>query len=249
MPVLPIRISPGCSARLDDWQLTVTPRRVVRVHALAMLAVQGPNARQRFWQVLPECRAACAALKPFFATSVGDYFIASTGYTGEDGYEITLPAEQAESLWRRLSRGRRAAMWPGCPRYAAPRSRHESLRPGHGRNRFTARRRPGLDSRPRLGTRLRRQGRPPREATAIPVSWPLLLDRGVLRAHQPVHTAYGAGEITSGSFSPTMQQSIALARLPLAVAIADAVQVAVRDKLLSAQVVKPCFVRNGNILV
>jgi aminomethyltransferase len=61
--------------------------------------------------VLPECRAASAALKPFFATSVGDYFIASTGYTGEDGYEITLPAEQAESLWRRLAR-------PACGRVA-----------------------------------------------------------------------------------------------------------------------------------
>ena len=77
----------------------------------------------------------------------------------------------------------------------------------------------------------------------------LLKDRGVLRAHQKVVTSQGAGEITSGSFSPTMQQSIALARLPLAAAIGDTVEVSIRDKLLAARVVKPCFVRNGSILV
>jgi aminomethyltransferase len=69
----------------------------------------------------------------------------------------------------------------------------------------------------------------------------VLLDRGVLRAHQTGTHGAGDGEITSGSFSPTMQQSIALARLPLAVAIGDTVQVAIRDKLLAARVVKPCF--------
>ena len=73
----------------------------------------------------------------------------------------------------------------------------------------------------------------------------LLLDKGVLRAHQKVVTAQGDGEITSGTFSPTLQQSVALARLPLGVAIGDTVQVEVRDKQLSAKAVKPCFVRNG----
>lgn len=77
----------------------------------------------------------------------------------------------------------------------------------------------------------------------------LLLDRGVLRAHQQVESAHGRGEITSGSFSPTLQQSIALARLPLAAAVGDTVQVGVRERLLAARVVKPCFVRNGSILV
>lgn len=77
----------------------------------------------------------------------------------------------------------------------------------------------------------------------------LLLDRGVLRSHQQVLTPHGTGEVTSGSFSPTMQKSIALARLPLAVALGDTIQVAIRDKLLAARVVKPCFVRNGSVLV
>jgi aminomethyltransferase len=73
----------------------------------------------------------------------------------------------------------------------------------------------------------------------------LLLDRGVLRAHQKVITPQGAGEITSGTFSPTLGQSIALARLPLAVALGSEVEVEIRDKRLKARVVKPSFVRNG----
>ena len=77
----------------------------------------------------------------------------------------------------------------------------------------------------------------------------VLADRGVLRAHQQVLTSKGSGEITSGSFSPTMQQSIALARLPLTVAIGDEVEVSIRDKFRGAKVVKPCFVRNGAVLV
>jgi aminomethyltransferase len=77
----------------------------------------------------------------------------------------------------------------------------------------------------------------------------LLSGRGVLRAHQKVITSAGDGEITSGTFSPTLQQSIALARLPLGVAIGDNVTVEVRDKLLTARVVKPCFARNGQALI
>ena len=78
----------------------------------------------------------------------------------------------------------------------------------------------------------------------------LLLDKGgVLRAHQRVRTAHGDGEITSGTFSPTLSASIALARLPAAVRVGDLVQVVVRDKELAARVVKPPFARNGKALV
>jgi aminomethyltransferase len=73
---------------------------------------------------------------------------------------------------------------------------------------------------------------------------------GVLRAHQVVHTASGkTGEITSGTFSPTMQQAIALARVPTDVQVGDTVHVEIRDKKLAATVVKLPFVRNGKILV
>jgi aminomethyltransferase len=77
----------------------------------------------------------------------------------------------------------------------------------------------------------------------------VLQDKGVLRGHQKVFAAQGEGEITSGTFSPTLQQSIALARLPLGVAIGDIVEVEIRDKRLKAKVVKPVFARNGKAVV
>ncbi|MCC2869087.1 MAG: glycine cleavage system aminomethyltransferase GcvT [Candidatus Accumulibacter phosphatis] len=237
-------------ARLEDWQLavTLTPRREGS-HALAMVAVQGPNARQRVWQVLPECRAACAALKPFFATSIGDYFIASTGYTGEDGYEITLPAEQAESLWNLLAEagvrpcglGARDTLRLEAGMNLYGQDMDETVSPLDAGLAWTVDLVSARDFVGKAALLAR-----PQQYQFLGL---VLLDRGVLRAHQKVHTAHGDGEITSGSFSPTMQQSIALARMPLAVAIADTVQVAVRDKQLSARIVKPCFVRNGNILI
>jgi len=81
----------------------------------------------------------------------------------------------------------------------------------------------------------------------------LLLDRGVLRSHQKVsiqqNSEGSAGEITSGGFSPTLNASIALARLPIQVSIGDEVQVLIRDKALRARVVKYPFVRNGKSLI
>ncbi|MEF9996545.1 MAG: glycine cleavage T C-terminal barrel domain-containing protein, partial [Burkholderiaceae bacterium] len=76
-----------------------------------------------------------------------------------------------------------------------------------------------------------------------------LLDRGVLRAHLKVVTAQGEGETTSGTYSPTLAASIALARVPAGVAVGDPVQVDVRGKLLAAQVVKYPFARKGAALV
>ena len=77
----------------------------------------------------------------------------------------------------------------------------------------------------------------------------LLQGGGILRAHQKVRTPQGEGEITSGSFSPTLQQSIALARLPLGIAPGAEVDVDIRGKQLKAKVVKPGFVRHGKALV
>jgi aminomethyltransferase len=76
-----------------------------------------------------------------------------------------------------------------------------------------------------------------------------MLDKGVMRSHQAVHTAQSGGAITSGGFGPTLDRSIALARVPGAVKPGDEVKVEVRDKLLRARVVKPPFVRNGKVLI
>ena len=148
MPAPPRRIWPGCRPRLAEWKLDVTiTQRRDGDNALAIIAVQGPNARAKVWEVLPQAKAATEGLKAFFAAEVGQYFIASTGYTGEDGYEIMLPADEAEALWNKLH----AAGVAPCGLGARDTLRLEAGMNLYGQDmdetRFTARRRPGLDGR------------------------------------------------------------------------------------------------------
>jgi len=230
------------AARLAEWKLEVAilPRRDV-----AMIAVQGPNAKAKVWQVLPESRAASETLKPFFGVTVGDVFVASTGYTGEDGFELTLPASKADALWQALFDAGVKPIGLGA---------RDTLRLEAGMNLYgqdmdetVSPLDAGLAWTVDLVTARDFVGKAallakPQQTQFLGL---LLLDRGVLRAHQHVTTTQGQGEITSGTFSPTLQQSIALAHLPMGVAIGDTVTVEIRDKQLSAKVVKPCFVRNG----
>ena len=230
------------AAQLADWKLDVaiTPRR-----DLAMIAVQGPNAKSRVWQVLPDIRAATEALKPFNSVQVGDVFVACTGYTGEDGFEITLPNTQADALWQALADagvkpiglGARDTLRLEAGMNLYGQDMDESVSPLDAGLTWTV---DLASERDFVGkTALLAQ---PQQKQFLGL---LLIDKGVLRAHQKVISAQGEGEVTSGTFSPTLQQSIALARLPADVAIGDTVQVEIRDKRLMAKVVKPCFVRNG----
>ena len=234
------------AARLADWKYEVVciPRR-----DLAMIAVQGPNAKAKFWQALPETRTASEPLKAFFSAIVGDYFVASTGYTGEDGFELTLPATQAEAVWQKLfdagiqpiGLGARDTLRLEAGMNLYGQDMDETVSPLDAGLAWT------LDlvaERDFVGkAALLANGQ---QAQFLGL---LLLDKGVLRAHQKVVTAHSTGEITSGTFSPTLQQSVALARLPLGVAIGDTVKVIIRDKELNAKVLKPSFVRNGKSLI
>ena len=232
--------------RVAAWQLdvAVTPRR-----DLAIIAVQGPNAKSKVWQVLPESRAVTEALKPFYSASVGDTFIATTGYTGETGFEITLPTSQAENFWQKLldvgvkpiGLGARDTLRLEAGMNLYGQDMDETVSPLDA----------GLTWTIDLSTDRDFVGKAallaqPQQKQFLGL---VLLDKGVLRAHQKVITAHGDGEITSGTFSPTLQQSIALARLPQGVAIGETVRVEIRDKQLAAKVVKPCFVRNGKPLI
>jgi len=233
-------------ARLADWQLnlTITPRR-----DLAMIAVQGPNARAKVWQVLPATRAASEGLKPFFAAAAGEYFVARTGYTGEDGFEIMLPAGQAETVWTALHAAGVAPCGLGA---------RDTLRLEAGMNLYgqdmdenVSPLDAGLAWTVALDGERDFVGKAALTINGCRAQFLglVLLDKGVLRGHQKVFTDYGPGEITSGSFSPTLQQSIALARLPIGVQFGDVVDVEIRDKRLKAKVVKPPFARNGKGLI
>ena len=224
---------------------------------LAIIAVQGPKAREKAATLLPEdCRAAALALDTFVGavvpdTRFGEVFVARTGYTGEDGWEIVMPATEAVEAWNALM----AASVAPCGLGA-----RDTLRLEAGMNLY--------------GSDMDESTHPLESALGWTIAWQpadrdfigrkaleaikaagsprkfvgLLLDgRGVLRSHQRVVTDAGDGQTTSGTFSPTLERSIGLARVPAATG--ERVQVEIRGKLLDARVVRPPFVRNGRPLV
>ncbi len=234
--------------------VTITQRRDGN-DPIALIAVQGPNARAKVWQVLPTTQAATENLKPFNAaivagTAFGEAMVARTGYTGEDGFEIGVPAAQAEALWNALLA---AGVKP------AGLGARDTLRLEAGMNLYgqdmdetTNPLDAGLAWTIDLVSERDFIGKAALQAKGQGAQFVGLILRekgGILRAHQRVIAASGNfGEITSGTFSPSMQQAIALARVPMDVAVGDTVQVAIRDKHLAASVVKLPFVRNGKVL-
>jgi aminomethyltransferase len=224
---------------------TLTPRR-----DLAMIAVQGPNARAKTWAAIPGAEAASASLKIFQAAAFGDLFIARTGYTGEDGFELTLPASQAAATWDALV----AAGVKPCGLGARDTLRLEAGMAlyGNDMDETVSPLNAGLAwtvdfkdaSRDFIGKAALQANPASQQVLGL-----VLEDKGVLRAHQTVFAAQGEGETTSGTFSPTLEKAIAMARLPLGVAPGDAVEVDIRGKRLKARVVKASFVRNGKPLI
>ena len=216
---------------------------------LAMIAVQGPKARELFWQVRPATRAATEGLGLFFAADLGNLFVARTGYTGEDGFEVMLPASDAAALWADLA----AAGVQPCGLGARDTLRLEAGMNLYG-NDMDEQVSPldaGLAWTVDLKTPREFIGRAALEANGQKAAFVGLkmLDKGVLRSHQKVMTPLGDGEITSGTFSPTLGFSVALARVPVGVKAGDSVQVDLRGKPVNALVVKPPFVRNGKALI
>ncbi len=224
--------------------VTVTPRR-----DLAMIAVQGPAARAKVWRALPPSKPATGALGPFFAAEWGAFFFGRTGYTGEDGFEITLPAAEAPGLWQALldagvgpaGLGARDTLRLEAGMNLYGQDMDETVTPLECGLKWTV----DLESPRDFVGKAALLAAPPRAQMLGLV----LLERGVLRAHQEVETRNGHGEITSGSFSPTLDISIALARLPNGVQAGEAAKVKIRDKWLPARTVKYPFVRNGRTLV
>lgn len=220
---------------------------------LSIFAVQGPHARDKVAELVSNDRAALIReLSPFEGRASGDWFIARTGYTGEDGLEITLPAVQAPAFFNDLVGAGIAPSGLGA---------RDTLRLEAGMNLY------GQDideAHSPLTSNLARNiawvpaernfiGRQALEAeqtagVQLKLVGLVLEERGVLRAHQVVRIAeIGEGEITSGSFSPTLSKAIALARVPMATA--DRAEVEIRGKWYPVRVVKPTFVRHGKILI
>ncbi|WP_373378808.1 glycine cleavage system aminomethyltransferase GcvT [Cupriavidus nantongensis] len=238
--------------------VTITPRREdvapAGVEPLAIVAVQGPNARAKVWSTFPSTQPS-DALKPFNAVVVqdpalGEVMVARTGYTGEDGFELVVPAASVAGLWEKLNA---AGVRP------AGLGARDTLRLEAGMNLYgqdmdikVSPLDAGLAWTVDLQSERDFTGKAALAAKGQQQQFLGLILRdkgGVLRAHQKVITPAGDGEITSGTFSPSLSQSIAFARLPHGVNVGGTVQVEIRDRKLNATVVKLPFVRHGKALV
>lgn len=223
---------------------------------LALVAVQGPQAKEKAETLFTaEQKQAVAGMKPFFGVQAGDLFIATTGYTGEAGYEIALPQELVADFWQKLLA---AGVKP------AGLGARDTLRLEAGMNLYGQEMDEGVsplaanmgwtiawlpEDRNFIGRdALERQ----REQGTEQLVGLVMTEKGVLRNELPVRFTDSAGNtlegvITSGSFSPTLGYSIALARVPAGIGENAIVQI--RNREMPVKVTKPGFVRNGKPLV
>ena len=227
-----------------EFGIKLTPR-----YDLAMLAVQGPKAIAKLLTVKPEWADTVNGLKPFQGADLGnDWFVARTGYTGEDGVEVILPGSEAEAFFKALQQ---AGVKP-CGLGA-----RDTLRMEAGMNLYgndmdddVSPLEAGMawtvdlkdETRDFVGkaalVALKEKG------VSVKQVGLLLAKGGVLREHMEVITPEGKGITTSGVFSPSLKQSIAIARVPKAFE-GDTAKVVIRGKEVDVRVLKLPFVRNG----
>lgn len=220
---------------------------------LAILAIQGPNARQKFNALLSgESKLLLESLKPFHGIEINNMWIARTGYTGEDGYEIILPNMDIITLWQALLEqnvtpcglGARDTLRleAGLNLYGT--DMDETTHPFESNLAWTIQFEPssrlfkGRDALEKI-----KQAGYQNQLVGL-----VLEERGVLRSHQLVILPDGQrGEITSGTYSPTLQKAIAFARIPHNTY--QECHVDIRGKLVKASITKPMFVRHGKNLI
>ncbi|MFT3789857.1 MAG: glycine cleavage system aminomethyltransferase GcvT [Rudaea sp.] len=214
---------------------------------LAMIAVQGPNARARVHSLLsPAVREAAAKIGKFSATEGDGLFIARTGYTGEDGYEIIVSEKDTVALWNKLKDagvapaglGARDTLRLEAGMNLYGQDMDETITPWEAGLAWTVSLEPGRDFIGREALEEQKTNGVKRALVGL-----VMDEKGVLRHGQRVVTPKGDGEILSGTFSPTLGKAIAFARVPAGAT--DGIEVDIRGKLVPVRLVKYPFVRDG----
>lgn len=249
------RLVVNCNTREKDlaWMKKIGRKYEVEIeerYDFAMIAVQGPNAITKVQDIVGEAKASIIAkLQPFQGAEYDDWFIARTGYTGEDGLEITLPNHEAVPLWKAMT----SYGIPACGLGA-----RDTLRLEAGMNLYghemddttsplVANMAWTLAFEPESRNFVGRDALMSDHSTTKLVGI-LLRERGILRQGQEIQSNDSEliGVVTSGSFSPTLGFSIALARVP--VNIGSSCYVEIRGKKSFVEIVRPNFVRHGHAL-
>lgn len=233
------------SAHTKGFDISLTERP-----ELAMVAVQGPEAIGMVQKVQSEAAELIDSLKVFQGLAHHGWFFARTGYTGEDGLEIMVPQENVADFWTQLIEagvqpcglGARDTLRLEAGMNLYGNDMDESTSPLAAGMGWTIAWEP-TDRNFNGRTALEREkaaGTPMKQVGLV------LETRGVMRSHQRVVAGSGEGEVTSGTFSPTLQCSIAIARVPADTG--DTAQVELRGKLTDVSVITLPFVRNGKKL-
>ncbi|MFN3235502.1 MAG: glycine cleavage system aminomethyltransferase GcvT [Pseudomonadales bacterium] len=215
---------------------------------LAILAVQGPEAIERFKTICSAQQVALIdELKPFVGKFCDDWFIARTGYTGEKGLEVIFPGDRAAQLWEQvLSAGIHPVglgardtlrLEAGMNLYGS--DMDESVTPYEANMANTV----VMDDHDFIGKSALEQQLT--DGVSRELIGLVMLEKGVLRAHYPVFAGdVEIGEITSGAFSPTLSHSIAFARVKTGYE-GQALTVGIRNKQVPVHRVAPSFARAG----
>ena len=243
----------GAQARAFDVEVSERPE-------FGMIAVQGPNAREKVLGLLrDEDRARIGKLGKFAAgearTRDGiDVFVARTGYTGEDGFEVIVPEDRTVDFWNALLEagvkpaglGARDTLRLEAGMNLYGQDMDETVSPYEAALAWTVSLDEGRDFIGRAALEAQKAGGVPRQMIGL-----VMDEKGVLRHGQRVVTSHGDGEILSGTFSPTLGKAIAFARVPagdIALGAAGNVAVDIRGREVPVRVVKFPFVRDGKPL-
>jgi len=236
------------SQQAQDFSVTVSEN-----NHFAMLAIQGPEAIAKTNQILSEAqKQAVKELKVFFAVDSEGFFIARTGYTGEDGYEIMVPSDQASAFWNKLLQagvkpcglGARDTLRLEAGMNLYGNEMDEDISPLEANMGWTVTWQP--EERDFIG----KSALIAQKETGVKnkLVGLILEGKGIIRSGMKVILDNGEqGTTTSGTMSPSLKKSIAIARVPKTVG--ESVMVEIRGKHIPAKVVKASFVRMGKALV